>query len=221
MKIQISDKEQWRIKEAEKYFQELGCETSVENLEVGDYVFDNKVCFEYKNIKDFIASIQDKRVFNESINQAESFDWHYVIIHGTEQDRAKEIAISKNYVPVDLFQYHGAIASINRYSTVMEVYTPYIKEAFYKMHIQARKDLSNRPIIKKFPRKNKNAAMNYLAYCVYGVSGKRANEIVTTLDLHTLEDLLYLDHKKLTSIPGIGEKLADKIIDSIQGDTYD
>ena len=221
MKVTISDKEQWRIKEATKYFKELGCETSVENLEIGDYIFNDKIAFEYKNMKDFIASIQDKRVFNESINQAENYDWHYVIIHGTEQDRAREIAISKNYVPINLFQFHGAIASINRYSTVMEVYTPYIKEAFYKMYIQAKKDLSNKPIVKKFPKKDKNVCYNYLAYCVYGLNAKRANDIVKQLDLHTLEDLLYLKHEHLTSIPGIGPKLADKIIDSISDDSYD
>ena len=208
MKVQISDKEQWRIKEAEKYFQELGCETSVENLEVGDYVFDNKVCFEYKNMKDFIASIQDKRVFNESINQAESFDWHYVIIHGTEQDRAKEIAISKNYVPVDLFQYHGAIASINKYSTVIETYSPFLEESFYRMMIQAKKCLLNKPIVKKFPKKHKNTAFNFLCYTIYGINYKKAQAITEAYDLKNLHDL---------QVEGIGEKNAERIIAAIHG----
>ena len=221
MKVQISDKELNRIPEAEKYFQGLGCETEVTNLKYGDYVFDGKVAVEYKKMSDFISSIQDNRVFNEAINQAENFDWHYVLIHGNEHDRAKCLAMTKHHVPVDLFQFHGAIASINRYSTVIECYSPFINEAFYKMYIQAKKDLSNKPIVKKFNRKDKNSAMNYLTYCVYGLNYKRANEIVTKLDLHTLEDLLYLDHNKLTSIDGIGDKLADRILQTISEDSYE
>ena len=221
MKVQISDKELNRITEAEKYFTSLGCETEVTNLQYGDYVFNDKVAVEYKKMSDFISSIQDNRVFNEAINQAENFDWHYVLIHGNEHDRAKCLAMTKQHIPVDLFQFHGAIASLNRYTTVIECYSPFINEAFYKMYIQAKKDLSNKPIVKKFNRKDKNSAMNYLTYCVYGLNYKRANDIVTKLDLHTLEDLLYLDHNKLTSIDGIGDKLADRILQTISEDSYE
>jgi ERCC4-type nuclease len=222
MHVQISDKEQDRIPQAQKYFEkELKLETEVTNLKYGDYLFNNQVIFEYKTIADFIASIQDNRVFNEAINQAENYNYHYIIIQGNEAERAKQISISKNYQPITIYQYHGAIASINRYSTVIESYTPWINEAFYKMYIQAKKDLSQKPIVKKFPRKHKNACFNYLAYCVYGVSAKRATDICHYLDIHTLEDLLNITHQQLTSIDGIGEKLADRIITTISNDTYD
>ena len=101
--VQISDKELKRIPQAEEYFQSLGLETEVTNLQYGDYVFDGKVAVEYKKMSDFIASIQDNRVFNEAINQAENFDWHYVLIHGNEHDRTKCLAMSKNYIPVSIF----------------------------------------------------------------------------------------------------------------------
>jgi len=215
MLVQISDKEQNRIPTAEQYFQELGCETEVCNLEIGDYVFDNKVAFEYKTIADFITSINDNRVFNEAINQAENYDWHYVVIQGNDSERAKQIAISRNYRPINIHQYYGAIASINRYSTVIEVNTPYTKEALYRMYIQAKKDLSTKPIVKKYPRKNKNPAMNWLCYCVYGLNSKRANTIIKQLNLSSLSDLKHLTIEDLTQIDGIGPKLAQKIIQSI------
>jgi Holliday junction resolvasome RuvABC DNA-binding subunit len=75
--------------------------------------------------------------------------------------------------------------------------------------------------VKKFEKKHKNPAFNYLAYCVYGISGKKAQSIVNQLGLHTLEDLLYLDEDKLTSIDGIGKKLAERIITTISDDTYE
>ena len=222
MLVQISDKEQTRIKPAIKYYEEtLGLETEVTNLEIGDYIFDNKVCFEYKTMADFIASIQDNRVFNEAINQSENFDWQYVLIQGNEHERSKCLAMTKHYVPVNLFQFHGSIASINRYSTVIECYSPYLNEAFYKMYIQAKKDLQQKPIVKKFPKKHKNAAYNYLAYCVYGVNAKRAHDIVYTCHLDTLEDLFNLTHQDLIKIPGIGDNLADRILMSISEDTYE
>lgn len=215
MLVQISDKEQSRIEPAKQYYTELGCDVEVTNLQYGDYVFDNKVAFEYKTIADFISSIQDNRVFNEAINQAENYNWHYVLIQGNEHERTKCLAMTRNYIPISIFQYHGAIASINKYSTVLEVYSPFINEAFYKMYIQAKKDLQNKPIVKKFPKKHKNPAFNWLCYCNYGISAKKAKTITDTLDLHTLKDLQNLTKEKLTSIDGIADKTAEKILQAI------
>ena len=221
MKIQISDKEQSRIKSASEYYKDQGHEVEVTNLQIGDYIFDNKVAFEFKTIADFVASIQDNRVFNEAINQAENFDYHFVIIQGDEATRAKALAMSRNYHEITYFGYLGAIASLNRYTTVIESYSPFINEAYYRMMITAKKCLQNKPIVKKFSKKHKNSCMNYLTYCVYGLNWKRANDIVNTLDLHTLEDLLNVTHQQLTSVPGIGEKMADRIIDTLNNDTYE
>ena len=215
MKVQISDKEQKRIEPAKQYFTELGCDVEVCNLEIGDYVFDNKVAVEYKTMADFISSIQDYRVFNESINQAENFDWHYVLIQGNEHERAKCLAMTQHYHPVNLFQFHGAIASINRYSTIIECYSPYINEAFYKMYIQAKKDLSNKPIVKKFPKKNKNPIRNFLMYCIYGVSSMKADEIIRTYNIQNLNDLKQLTLDDLTMVEGIGKKTATNILSAI------
>ena len=221
MMIQISDKEQSRIKSAEEYYLKQGHEVEIANLEVGDYIFNNTVVFEFKTISDFVSSIQDNRVFNEAINQAESFDYHYVIIQGDEATRAKCLVMSRNYQEITYFQYLGAIASLNRYTTVIESYSPFINEAYYRMMITAKKCLQQKPIVKKFNRKHKNSAMNYLTYCVYGLNYRRADDIVTTLDLHTLEDLLNVTHQQLTSVEGIGNKLADRIIDTLNNDTYE
>ena len=221
MKITIDNREQDRIQSATTYYKKQGLEVKVSELPTGDYLFDDKVCFEFKTVPDFVSSIQDKRVFNQTVEMSENYDYRFVIIHGDEHNRAKSLAMTKHYQPVSIFQYLGAIASINRYCTVIESYSPYLEESYYRMLIQAKKCLQSKLIVKKLPRKDKNACFNYLAYCVYGVSAKRASEIVNTLNLNTLEDLLYLDHKQLTSIPGIGPKLAERIINSISDETYD
>lgn len=215
MNIKISDKEQTRIKSATAYYKEQGHEVEVTNLQIGDYIFDNKVVFEFKTIADFVASIQDNRVFNEAINQAENFDYHFVIIQGDEHARAKALAMSRHYQEVTYFGYLGAIASLNRYTTVIESYSPFINEAYYRMQITAKKSLSNKPIVKKFPRKHKNPAFNYLCYCIYGINQQKAHRITEALELKSLNDLMTLTINDLTNIKGIGEKTAENIIGAI------
>ena len=217
MLVKISDKEQSRIKTATQYYTEQGHTVEVTNLPIGDYLFDNQVVFEYKTIPDFVSSIQDKRIFNEPINQAEHYDYHFVIIQGNEAERSKTLAMTRHYQPVTIFQYLGVISSLNRYTTTIECYSPYIKEAFYRMESQARKCLQDKPIVKKFPRKHKNPAFNWLCYCVYGINAKKAQSIVEHCRLDTLEDLMKLTTEDLTRIDGIGEKTANNIMNSIGG----
>jgi Fanconi anemia group M protein len=216
MKIQISDKEQNRIKSASDYYTRQGHEVTVTNLEIGDYIFNNKVVFEFKTTADFVASIQDNRVFNEAINQAENYDYHYVIIQGDDHSRAKALAMSRNYQEVTYFGYLGAIASLNRYTTVIESYSPLINEAYYRMMITAKKALSTKPIVRKFNRKSKNNAFNWLCYCNYGINAKKATAIIETLELHTLSDLQNLTKEQLLSVDGIGENTANKILQAIR-----
>lgn len=219
MKVFIDSREQSRIKQASKYYTEQGLTVEVKELPIGDYLFSNgedSVCFEFKTIADFISSIQDNRVFNEALNQAENYNHHFVVIQGDESTRAKCLAFTKNYRPVTIFQYHGAIASLNRYTTVLESYSSFIDEAFYKMLVQARKCLSSKPIVRKFPKKTSNSAFNFLCGCIYGINHKKANQIVNTYHLESLHDLMQLDKDKLMEIDGIGEKNAEKILEAIQ-----
>ena len=221
MHLTIDSREQSRIQSATEYYKQQGLTVEVKEEQVGDYIFDDKVVFEFKTIPDFVSSIQNGKIFNQAINQAETYDYHYVIIQGDDHTRAKALAMSRNYREVTYFQYLGAIASLNRYTTVIESYSPFINEAYYRMLITAKKCLQNKPIVKKFPRKDKNPAFNYLCYCIYGVSAKRAKDIVYTCHLKTMEDLFNLTHQDLTKIEGIGDNLADKILTSISEDSYE
>ena len=73
-----------------------------------------------------------------------------------------------------------------------------------------------KPIVKKFPRKDKNVALNFLCYCIYGLNYKRAKLIVDTYQLESLSDLMKLNVDDLTNIEGIGKKTAENIIRSIK-----
>ena len=221
MNITIDTREQNRIETATQYYESQGHTVTIKELPIGDYLFQDKVVFEYKTIPDFITSIQDGRVFNQAINMSENYDYHYIIIQGDEHTRSRSIGMSRNYRPVNITQYLGAIASLNRFTTVIESYNPIIQEAYYRMLITAKKCLQDKPIVKKFPRKHRNPAFNYLCYCIYGVSAKRAKDIVYTCHLKTMEDLFNLTYQDLIKIDGIGDNLAEKILTSISEDAYE
>ena len=125
--------------------------------------------------------------------------------------------MSKNYRQVTYYDYLGAIASLNRYTTVIESYSPHIYEAYYRMLVTARKCIQDKPIVKKFPKKNKNPCLNFLCYCVYGLNAKRATMIVNELQLNSLNDLMTLSVDDLSCIDGIGDKTAHNIITAING----
>ena len=217
MKIQIDAREKDRIRSSSGYYKQEGLDVEVCELPVGDYVFDDKVCFEFKLISDFIASIQDYRVFNQAIEMAENFDHSFVVIFGDLHTRSKCIAMSRNFREVNVYQYIGAISSLNRYVTVLQVYSPFINEAYFTMMKQAEKCLQQKPIVKKFPRKHKNPAFNYLCYCIYGINQKKAQLIIDTYDLKSMNDLMELTIDDLTILEGIGKKTAQNIIEAIHG----
>lgn len=222
MKVTIDSREQSRIKSATEYYTEQGLEVEIAELPIGDYIFTNgtdEVVFEFKTIADFISSIQNNRVFNQAINQAETYNYHYVVIQGDEPTRARCLGMSRNWRTVNIFQYIGAISSLNRYTTVIESYNPYIEEAYYRMLSTATKCLSSKPIVKKFPRKDKNTAFNFLCYCVYGINTKKAQLICDTYDLQSLTDLLQLKIEDLLTLEGIGPITAKNIIEAIHGNT--
>ena len=82
MKVLIDSREKDRKQRAKDFYTTNGCDVHIQNLEVGDYVFDDNVVFEYKDISDFISSIKNRSVFNEAANQALQYPFHYVIIVG-------------------------------------------------------------------------------------------------------------------------------------------
>ena len=129
--------------------------------------------------------------------------------------------MTRNYRQVTIFQYLSAIASLDKYTTVIETFSPYLEESYYRMMIHAKKCLINKPTIKRFPHKHKNTAFNFLCYTIYGINYKKAQAITEAYDLKNLHDLQGLTMEKLLQVEGIGEKNAERIITAIHGDAYD
>jgi len=216
--IEIDDREKSsRILHATEYYARIGDEVKVKQLPFGDYIFDNKVVFEYKTISDFVQSVKSGRVFNQAVDQSTTFQYHFVIIVSTERERRgyfnKLKQLSNSNLYFDNHKFLGAIARLNTFTTVLQATNE--REAFEFMRSQARKCLDNKHIVKRLERKTDNPCFNYLMN-IKNISDAKAELVVKALKLETLSDLLEITNNDLQSIDGIGSVTAGIIMKSLK-----
>ncbi|PZN71438.1 MAG: nuclease [Candidatus Methylumidiphilus alinenensis] len=65
-----------------------GVEVTVSRLELGDYLLNNRLLFERKTMRDFAASLQDGRLFDQGIRLAASPLHKAIILEGNARDLA-------------------------------------------------------------------------------------------------------------------------------------
>lgn len=217
--IRIDDREKTsRIEHAQEYYESKNDNVQVQKLPFGDYIFNDKVVFEYKTIKDFVKSVQNQRVFNQAIDQSTTYKYHFVIVVSTERERRGYFNKLKHLGNRDLYfdeyKYIGAIARLNTFTTVIQASTE--KEAFIYMRSQARKCLDNKHIVKRLEQKTDNPCFNFLMNIKH-ISDVKAELIVKELELESLTDLLQVKNNDLQAIKGIGSSTTGIIMKAIWG----
>lgn len=211
MHLQIDSREKDRIPIAKTYFEDKGYKVTVEQLPTGDYLFNDKIAMEFKTWSDFMSSITDGRLWNESQKQMENYNIHFVVIHGTNRDYME--AFQHNGLEHEMIT--GAIARLNTYTKIIHG-TRTIQDTFELMRVTAEKCLDDKTLCRQFGTKSVNPAFNVLAYCVDDIKGERAKNIVNFLGLQTITDITNLKHEDLLKVPGIGPVLAEKIMKAIK-----
>lgn len=206
-----------RITHATHYFEGMNDHVHVQELPFGDYVFENRVVFEYKVLSDFVHSVKSGRVFNQCIEQSTVFPYHFCIIVASERERRgyfnKLRYIGNRTLYFDDKQYFGAISRLNTYTTVLQANNEL--EAFKFMRAQARKCLDNKHIVKRLQEKTDNPAFNWLMNIKH-ISDTKAELIVNELGLETLQDLLKVTNNDLQGIKGIGSQTSGIIMKSLR-----
>jgi ERCC4-type nuclease len=211
MKITIDTREQNRIQPAKTYYENQGYTVQTAELPTGDYLFNNQIVMEFKTWPDFMSSITDGRLWNETQKQMENYNIHFLILHGTNRDYKAAI----QHVGITDKHIQGAIARLLTYTKIIRS-TGTLTDTFELMKLTAEKCLDKKTLVRQFDTKTVNPAFNYLAYCVDDIKGERAKTIINTLNISTLQDLLELTHDQLTSVPGIGDILAERILTAIK-----
>lgn len=212
--IVIDSREKERIPYSMEFFKKYN--PSIKELDTGDYIFDNgeeKICFEYKTVRDFIGSVSDGRIWEQVKRMNDEFDWSFVVIEGTIEDLNRENKrrmLQKNTGrPFSLAQFYGAIARLNTYTTVVQCHNQ--AQAFNYMEKQMLKIFDDKPMLKHFKSDADNPALNFLC-CINGINYKTAKLIVDEYNIKNLHELVVITNTvDLTEIKGIGEKTAQLI----------
>ncbi len=225
MKLMIDNREdKKRINSATRFFSTYA--VSTEQLSIGDYVFDNKIVFEYKTPSDMINSIMDGRIFRQS-QHMKQYPYSFVIIVGNVADeinRRNEPKYWNKYNKIRTFtikSYLGALARLYTYTKVIHVDNN--QQAWTLMKYLVEKILDDDKDIKSVDKpqfKLTDPIASFLG-CIYvnnsqRLSIKQAVLIREHLHLETLKDLLDVTYDDLVGIKGIGSKTAKAVIDVIK-----
>lgn len=191
-----------RKKLASKHFDNV----MVKQLQYGDYVYKD-VAVEFKTVKDFIGSVKDKRVFNQSVGMNEHYRKHYVIVYGDVGKTLRELYHLRHVFTIQ--QYLGAVASLSQITQVLKVDNEAQAFKLAKSLFEKSTDGKNRTIPKK-PPNNENKIIGVLSY-LGGINNTRAEKLVSEFDIHSFEELINLSEDDIKSVKGFGDKTAKNI----------
>lgn len=225
MKLVIDNREDnKRINSAIRFFNTYDVKT--DQLPIGDYLFNDKIVFEYKTPSDMINSIMDGRIFRQAHNM-DQYPFSFVIIVGNVADeinRRNEPKYWNKYNKIRTFtikSYLGALARLYTYTRVIHVDNN--QQAWTLMQYLVEKLLEDNKDIKAVEKpqfKLTDPIASFLG-CIYinksqRLSIKQAVLIREYLHLETLEDLLNITYDDLVDIKGIGSKTAKAVMEVIK-----
>ena len=214
--VLIDNREKERVEYALKQYSSFN--PHIKQLDYGDYIFIGingiRVVFEYKTGNDFLNSITDENhhLHNQVYEMITNENYTFIIVECADLLQEIDELYYSTGVSVSLPQINGAVSEFCTVSTMLYAQTQY--QAFDLMMRVASKIIMQKPYGYKYGKKSTNWALNILS----GMKGmeKKAENIVRTLDLHTLDDVLNLTKDDLIKVDLIGDKTADKILENIK-----
>lgn len=204
----VDTREHSRIEPCKEYFKKKNIPVKSKRLDYGDYVFDGRVCFEFKTWEDFLSSMNDKSLFEEVYNQADYYDWSYLIICGDRDEAVgrnfyvnpsmrRRFKTARNYYGFIDASVDGAIRRCRVVCNVITVDT--LDKAFHEMFEQAKKCLEN----KRYGgtvRKGGVGVASPVEHFLDGIRGfgvKTIDKFMETFEPKCLDDLLKISYDDL------------------------
>ena len=229
MEILIDSREKARKIRAADFYASKGHSSTIKSLDVGDYVFKDQVVFEYKEIGDFMSSVLNESLFNEAMNQALVYPYHFVMVQGnlrTYLDENWKYVNTKwnnrydKYLHTNLGRYFGALRRLRTFTCPIIVEREV--QAFDEMLLQAIKCCDGKSkfysnVTRPVPSQD---AVDVLLTSCKGVSSKKAEAIRKHHSINTLYDLMNLTVNDLEDVELIGSKTANNVYQFIhKGDS--
>ena len=216
----IDSREKDRKLRAADHYAGKGHTSTIKSLDVGDYVFDDRVVFEYKVISDFMGSIVNESVFNEAANQALEYPYHFVIIEGNLKqlldDNWKYVNTKwrnryDKYLHTNLGRYFGALRRLRTFTCPIIVERE--TQAFDEMLLQAIKCTDGKTkyysnVTRPVPSQD---AVDVLLCSAKNISSKKAEAIRKHHTITNIYDLMKLTVNDFEAVEGIGSKTSSNI----------
>ena len=198
---------------------------TIESLPIGDYVFEDKVVFEYKTASDMINSTIDNRIFKQARNMKQ-YPFSYIVIVGDVPDeinRRNEPKYYNKYNKLRSFtikNYLGSLARLYTYSNVIHLNTNQQFWILAEYIVTKLLDENKVEPVDKPKFKLTDPIASFLG-CIYvnntqRLSIKQAVLIREHLHLETLKDLIDVEYEDLVGIKGIGSKTARAVMEAIK-----
>ena len=213
-----------RISSACQFFGE-SYQIETDSYPVGDFIFDDKVCFEYKTAPDMVSSIIDGRIFRQ-VERMKQYPFSYVIIVGNVAEEINERNANywnrRNQVKqFTVRNYLGALARLQIETKVIHVDNN--QQCFTIMDFITKKLLNDNPNVRGVDRPKATLSDPIATFlsCIYINDSQRlgiktAVMIREYLKLESLSDLLDVSYDDLVSVKGVGSKTARKIIEVLE-----
>lgn len=191
----------YREKRVIEVLRRLGATINETNLEVGDFVCSERVVIERKTHSDFISSIIDGRVFEQSKRMKESFEKSIIIIEGYSNREINENALKAAIASLIIDFEINLINTKNEFDTAKTIYWIAKKEqeeGKYNIAFKVGKKPQDAKLTKEF-----------IMSGIPGISQILSKRLLKKFG--SIEKVFSATEEQLKTVEGIGEKLAKKI----------
>ncbi|MDA0323523.1 MAG: helix-hairpin-helix domain-containing protein [Verrucomicrobia bacterium] len=182
---------------------------TVARLKVGDYLVDNRVLFERKTVRDFRVSLIDGRLFGQARRMVSSPYRPAYIIESNPPD--------VDLPEVSRESVQGALIMLSIVLHIPVLRSRDSAETAWLIHRtadQLKRTIDGAVHRPGYRPRGKKQGQLYILQSLPEVGPKRAQSLLDRFG--TIEAVMAADRDDLTGVPGIGEPIADKILNVVK-----
>ncbi len=183
----------------------MGVQIEAKRLPVGDFLLSKDVCIEKKTVSDFLQSLMDNRLFEQSKNMVSNFEKPIIILEGID-DIYTERKIHPNAI-------RGAICSLSVDYKIPIIESSGEEETAIFLHMIAeREQIGKNKLVKlRGERKplNKKEIKEYVVSSFPGVGRQTAQNILK--HFKTIKKFINFEKKEKKKVKNVGSKTIKRI----------
>lgn len=189
-------------------------------LEIGDYVI-NDICIEAKSAADFLASVRNKRIFNQIDNMDREYNRNFLVIYGTLEEAVSYL----NYTNYNSRQWKeklkkmfiGAISSIALNTDIKPIWVTNVNTAAHfvvSCYAHSDKELV---LHKMLPKKIRTDDVRIDILCnIKGITLEKAQLLLE--EFGSVAEISLQNATEIMKIEGIGKVTANNIIKALNAE---